>query len=278
MPCGCKHRAYCTPECHPTWGYHQTCWRQFPPLQPCCGWGSYCPANGACQPNGTCQSCQAGGMPPNSVVQNAYAPGTPAPSEIFMAPQPPATAIPNTTEVVQPPPQAYNNTIVPAPQTDSVGSPPPQVYSPTTPNVAPGQNVPGINSGIPPAQTIQSLPTAPTPLHQNQLPPAPQQQITPEPPVPNQTYNITNGQPFYSASARNTYSTMSVGPVTYQNPIPSSTAVQNSFPHAEKPSWTTRARTSASKAWNWFRRSPTPPQQQQNASPSLGSRLTSWAR
>lgn len=49
-------RAYYTPECEPTWGYHQTCWRQFPPLKPCVGWGDYCP---------TCQTGDQGQYSPN---------------------------------------------------------------------------------------------------------------------------------------------------------------------------------------------------------------------
>lgn len=41
--CGHK-RPYCTPACHPTWGYHETCWRQFPPTKPCTDWGAHCSA------------------------------------------------------------------------------------------------------------------------------------------------------------------------------------------------------------------------------------------
>ncbi|APZ95108.1 hypothetical protein Fuma_04762 [Fuerstiella marisgermanici] len=41
--CGDLPRAYYSPACEPAWGYHQTCWRRFPCLEPCTGWGDYCP-------------------------------------------------------------------------------------------------------------------------------------------------------------------------------------------------------------------------------------------
>lgn len=35
-------RPYCSPACDPTWGYNETCWRQFPPTKPCTDWGAHC--------------------------------------------------------------------------------------------------------------------------------------------------------------------------------------------------------------------------------------------
>ena len=45
-------RTKVSPACHPTFGYHQTCWRQFPPLPPC----NSCDTcqDGNCQ-DGNCQ-------------------------------------------------------------------------------------------------------------------------------------------------------------------------------------------------------------------------------
>ena len=48
--CGRADRPQISPACHPTWGYYQTCWRRFPPLEPCVGWGDTCDV---CPPQGT---------------------------------------------------------------------------------------------------------------------------------------------------------------------------------------------------------------------------------
>lgn len=37
-------RPYCSPACDQAWGYHDTCWRQFPPTEPCTDWGAHCAA------------------------------------------------------------------------------------------------------------------------------------------------------------------------------------------------------------------------------------------
>lgn len=38
-------RPYCSPACEQAWGYHDTCWRQFPPTEPCTDWGAHCSAS-----------------------------------------------------------------------------------------------------------------------------------------------------------------------------------------------------------------------------------------
>ena len=48
--CNNNKRPRISPACHPTWGYHQTCWRRFPCLEPCVGWGDMCDV---CPPQGT---------------------------------------------------------------------------------------------------------------------------------------------------------------------------------------------------------------------------------
>lgn len=41
----CDHkRPYCSPACDQAWGYHDTCWRQFPATEPCTDWGAHCSA------------------------------------------------------------------------------------------------------------------------------------------------------------------------------------------------------------------------------------------
>ena len=43
MQCCQQPRAYFSPACEPAWGYHQTCWRKFPELEPCSGRGRLLP-------------------------------------------------------------------------------------------------------------------------------------------------------------------------------------------------------------------------------------------
>lgn len=55
-------RAWTVPVCEPAWGYHQTCWRRFPPVEPCPG--SYCPA---CEDGATGSQWPPGAYPgPNT--------------------------------------------------------------------------------------------------------------------------------------------------------------------------------------------------------------------
>lgn len=58
LECCQEARAWYSPACDPTWGYNQTCWRRFPAVAPCSGWGDYCPS---CQTNGGVVN--AGGYP-----------------------------------------------------------------------------------------------------------------------------------------------------------------------------------------------------------------------
>lgn len=38
-------RPYCSPACDQAWGFHDTCWRQFPATEPCTDWGAHCPGS-----------------------------------------------------------------------------------------------------------------------------------------------------------------------------------------------------------------------------------------
>ncbi len=52
-------RTQVSPACHPTFGYHQTCWRRFPPLPPC---------------DSNCESCQDGTCMDGSCQTPIYQP------------------------------------------------------------------------------------------------------------------------------------------------------------------------------------------------------------
>ncbi len=61
------------PSCHPTYGYHQTCWRQFPLLPPC----NVCQE---CRPDGAVTSCDNGNCQPSQ--QPATIPLSPQPQTV----------------------------------------------------------------------------------------------------------------------------------------------------------------------------------------------------
>ena len=61
------------PLFHPTWGYHQTCWRRFPPLPPCP------PADAFLMPYGGCETGVPGAMPPGIVPPQPVVPGYESP-------------------------------------------------------------------------------------------------------------------------------------------------------------------------------------------------------
>ncbi|MEQ9411313.1 MAG: hypothetical protein RIK87_26605 [Fuerstiella sp.] len=166
-------RAYRSPACDPAWGYHQTCWRQFPPLEPCSGWGDYCPA---CQPDGVCpetwQQNSAVGqvLPP---IQNHAVPGNPLPPS--GAPMP---AYPPGQPFIVPGPPQYGS--VPGGMTI-----PPQHYGqpPGAPMPTPGAPH-GFPQNVPPNQTpVNPRPVNPTPVHPRPVDPGPSGQ-TPRNPMP----------------------------------------------------------------------------------------------
>ena len=63
LQCCQQPRDWYSPACEPAWGYHQTCWRKFPPVEPCSGWGDYC---AACDTNG------GGGIAPGAYQDGGY--------------------------------------------------------------------------------------------------------------------------------------------------------------------------------------------------------------
>lgn len=79
--CEKDERCQINPACHPTYGYHQTCWRRFPPLPPC----ESCES---CQTGLAAPLCQDGNCQPGTILQ---------PPAIPLQPQPDPTALPEPT-------------------------------------------------------------------------------------------------------------------------------------------------------------------------------------
>jgi len=63
LECCRGQRDWYSPACEPAWGYHQTCWRKFPPVEPCSGWGDYC---------ATCDTNGGGGIAPGAYEDGGY--------------------------------------------------------------------------------------------------------------------------------------------------------------------------------------------------------------
>ena len=212
-------RAYCIPSCHPTWGYHQTCWRRFPPLQPCPGQGDFCPTceNTAVPQVGTQQGAAVGTMmlPPmngNAVVHPAPGQGfvVPGKGAVFL----PQGQVPGPAAVIPAP-----AVVVPAP---AAGQPVHQIPTPT-PGIAP---VPD-NTPLPPnpaplqPNRTNPPPNGPAPLPVNPAPLVPRpmnEQSLPQPAVgvPAQTYAVPQHTYTYPASFSGTPTT--AYPVQTQQP------------------------------------------------------------
>lgn len=184
---GLKHddgpdREQVNPACHPTFGYHQTCWRRFPPLPPC----------------DICQQCQPG-MTPTYSHDGGSGQLTPLPLNYS------SNSTPSMTPSPQPVPTSDfgaagqggrygGHTMMPSPEMSAV--PPSNIQS--APVMAPGAVSGGryqagpMSSGpmysMPPSaasptvqpsvpQMVPSMPAAPVPGgmqdHRGGLPPVP---------------------------------------------------------------------------------------------------------
>lgn len=260
--CRRQPRAYCTPECHPTWGYHQTCWRRFPPLQPCNNWGSgdYCPA---------CQS-GAAGVPAEAHTVRVL-PGNPVGgmmSEQIVSPPIAIPATPQSTPGFGP--------VYPTPQ-PMVNGTPPQYFSPTTPNPIP---IPQPQSDLP----------APMPNNAPSAIGQPQSNgggfDTPMlPPTINNQQPISYRQEYAGAQAPRTYASTAQSPAVSYGRIPNSGIVspESVLPIYANPTWGQRMQSGMARLRNSFR-SPRVTngsafQQSvpsQMAKPSLWTRLTTW--
>lgn len=296
-------RAYCTPECHPTWGHHQTCWRQFPPLQPCCGWGEYCAPNAAPQ---SCQTCQpgysgpidgqaSGDFIPNGVITGGdgmLLNGNGA-IQVMQAPGSHLQMMPNGANRVQQ-----------------------QILTPAPANAYSAQPAPAAGGSAP---LLQNGASAPTPMPQSDLPLYPQQ---PAEQYPDQTYHysVPAAGNIYAASHSTPYyggaqsSGVNALPATYQNISAPTPAQPSAYIPAEqaatlpaqgpvgpdaaaasplKPTWTEKAKDNAGRFWKWFRSPPasaqqsarsttTPGQPVEPASTSriqsIAPRISSWRR
>ena len=225
--CGCgagQTRPYYSPACEPTWGYHQTCWRQFPPLEPCSGWGDYCP------------TCDAGGGIPISAdgyqnVDGQLIPSSPYATQQFAQPQyapqqSPASppVVPGTPMMIPQPGSNYATPMNPGP-----GYPVPM-------NSAPGFGAPMGSSNVTP------MPAAPQPIPQSQdflptpdvKPPAPDStHMLPSPGQYRQSSRTAPGLPTRNATdgqqtwQQNNQLQPNVYPTTSQAPQPQNLAAQN---------------------------------------------------
>lgn len=283
-----KQRAYCTPECHPTWGYHQTCWRRFPPLQPCCGWGDFCPTcqtgcnfQGSCNTQGGCNTTQGLEMGTINMVQPGARPGNVVYDNNGMDFSAPMVVPQNQNSAVLM--QQPNNTFS--------GNGENADFSPTLPNTTPG--APIQSNGFPAAVPQSGSELTPQPVPNNQLPlpnsnampplinqpgtpmnsPMPQnndsqQQISFHRPLVAQSLPQQTGQPYLQYGA---------GPqaVMYGSDMPpTAIAPSNSIPSMNVgATWTDRMRLRMAGLRNAFRapRTPTPATFSRGRSSALGA-------
>ena len=187
--CNNNKRPRISPACHPTWGYHQTCWRRFPCLEPCVGWGDMCDV---CPPQGT------GVQPGRPVLQGpprVIQPGLQVHPGIKLGQPPVILQLPGAgAPINQIPPDA---TVIPQNQVPPHGDPrvilqPPGAGAPIN-QIPPGAIVIPQNQAPQPTRTtpvpaIQApphgdppvLPVNPAPLNESALPAAP--------PLPQQSF------------------------------------------------------------------------------------------
>ena len=151
MQCCQQPRAYFSPACEPAWGYHQTCWRKFPELEPCSGWGDYCPS--CTTDGGVTNAYQPQGMqfapamqyesatpiiqgPPTVMqqpVQNFNPPTYNAPMQGYQAQQYDAPPMPQQPLQLQPMPQQQQLPLQPMPQQQQLPMPQQQPLQPLEP-------------------------------------------------------------------------------------------------------------------------------------------------
>lgn len=140
MQCCQQKRPYFSPACEPAWGYHQTCWRKFPELEPCSGWGDYCP------------SCDTGG---EVIHENDY--------QAQMMPMPGSPVLQGSPMLIQQPmhnqQQPMHNHAQPA-----QNQAPQQLQNQAQPMPMPGQ-VPQVPNQAQPMQNYaQPMPGYPQPM------------------------------------------------------------------------------------------------------------------
>jgi hypothetical protein len=115
--CRCLHHQTFYPPAaplfHPTWGYHQTCWRRFPPLPPCP------PADLWLMP-GACETVIPGELPLGTILPQPLAPETPPTPP---APSPGAESVP-PRDYTEPVPPSESAPGIPEPAPDSGDSDP----------------------------------------------------------------------------------------------------------------------------------------------------------
>ncbi|MCA9085442.1 MAG: hypothetical protein KDA81_15375 [Planctomycetaceae bacterium] len=173
-------RAWTTPACEPAWGYHQTCWRRFPPVEPCPE-GSYCP-------DGTCNTCNQqsdmGPIPNGSYLSSPSAPyavpyqgGMPATgglsSRYQIAPESvvPQQPEPQVLPHSQPPLTNHSHFGMPAPGNSNPSQPmgPSSNQPMPSPPPLPGSPIPmqnGPHGGVPGGPTgtsVNPIPATPVP-------------------------------------------------------------------------------------------------------------------
>ncbi|MCA9063199.1 MAG: hypothetical protein KDA96_09070 [Planctomycetaceae bacterium] len=159
-----ERRPQISPACMPNWGFHQTCWRVFPPLPPC---DSDC---GVCGTTGGLNPAYSGSVNDYPQPVNTYRSITPtAPLSVF----PPTMGKPQA----EPLPHTEGGGYVPI-QPDGFGKLP--EYQPLP---QPGMAVPGVPQ---PADTslIPALPAPSVPVPQLPATPAPPVQALPALPTP----------------------------------------------------------------------------------------------
>jgi|GEM_PF-3452830 len=157
--CNDDERTQVSPACHPTFGYHQTCWRRFPPLPPC---------------DSNCESCHDGTCMDGSCQTPIYEPQpmTPMaqPSPVFEPDihsgryqggySPVPGPMPGGHEIISSPGAFPSETSQPVTGGHSAGSRYSQSPTPTPPMLPPPPAAPPTNT-IPPA-----LPPVPGPANQ----------------------------------------------------------------------------------------------------------------
>lgn len=148
-------RAYCTPECHETWGYHQQCWRKFPPLTPCAGTGDFCPTCPSGHSDAAWQNPAAAGYAPGTVLYGGSPTTGPAPpaTPLHIPQQGPATLSPGVFTPGHAPmqPVPNQNFTIPQQQPATTDPGPPGAFAP---------------------EALQPLPLNPSPMEESELPPA----------------------------------------------------------------------------------------------------------
>lgn len=147
--CDKDERCQINPACHPTYGYHQTCWRRFPPLPPC----------------NNCESCQTGQAAPLCQDGSCQPATTLQPPAIPLQPHPEPVVVPGTSDRYGMP---HSSTPLPPVQNlptsryQTSPSQPPQPVPGFSGNSGRYQAGPGF-SGAAPVAPLTGPPSAPLP-------------------------------------------------------------------------------------------------------------------